>query len=36
MIAVRKSKNVATVNIFESTSDMMYMEYEYTWEKVSH
>jgi hypothetical protein len=36
MTAVKKSGNVATVNIFESTSDVMYIEYEYTYEKKSH
>jgi len=36
MIAGRKSKNVATVKIVESASDMIYMEYEYTYEKKSH
>jgi len=36
MVAGRESRNVATVKIFESTSDVMYMEYEHTCEKKSH
>jgi hypothetical protein len=36
MIAGRKSINVANVKILGSTSDVMYTEYQYLCEKVSH
>lgn len=35
MIAGRKPRNVATVKIVESTSDVMYMEHEYTYVQKS-
>jgi uncharacterized protein (DUF1015 family) len=36
MITVRKYGNVATVKIFESISDLIYTEHEYTYVKKSH